>query len=461
MRAFRMCSGLIFIVAMLVMGGCAGGARFQNPPAGTNAQAGTSFPPPSALHSASYTQEDLDLWGSEYANSLPSNNVRRRSEQVEYLPSAAAGGHDLADLAYAIYQFQLDGYDLESTLRFTWTTTQDFANAWVGLADFQRDRWEWHALPADGSLAFDAARNISVTGTMYVIVLCGGKDYWTLKLLRVGPELAPPAIWLYASPQVDNAPLLVNFDATGTFDPDGGSITKYEWDWEGDGIYDADTGTTPTASHVYTEVGDYPAVLRVTDDENATSSKAIMIQALSYSLDPDTLYAIPLVSHAAVGEPVRVFVATGQPTHELSFVPVITASFEQAGGYVPGSFSIGAPGGERLGTDGYWTLMGPPAPRAGMYLDIGDDLMPSRGSLPDEGLDYLCFAVVPQGLFQGPATIGNGAILLNFQLSFSQPGTYHVRFVQYIGSDDMTYYTERDSTMHHWTLDETCTIVVE
>jgi PKD repeat protein len=459
MRKLKIYSWIMFIVAMLVSSGCTGGREFQDPSSGASSPAVHSFPPPSALHSASYTQEDLDLWGAEYSNSLPSNKVWRRNEQVEFVPTAAAGGRDLADMAYAIYQFKLDGYDLEPSLRFTWTKTQDFANAWVGLADYERDRWEWHALPAAGCLAFNAARNISAAGEMHAIVLCAGDDSWQLKLLRVGPESAPPAVLLYASPQVDNAPLPVDFDASGTFDPDGGSITKFEWDWEGDGVFDADTGVTPTALHVYAEVGTYPATLRVTDDENATSLKIISIQAMSYSCDPDTLYAIPLETQVAVGKPVRIFIATGQPVSPLQFMECVTLSFGQCGTYVPDSYNIGSPGGGRTDTDGYWALLGPPLPDDD-YLDLPSKV-PGTGSLPGEGLNYLTLTVVPMGPHDGPATIGNGAILCNLHVSFSQPGTYPLRFVQYIESKDMTHYTSADCSNHHWTLDESYSIVVE
>ncbi len=463
MRSLIIGLSIMLTCILLAQGGCAG----RNTAGGTEAVPGISpqtgsFPPPSTLHGASYAQDDLAQWGAEYSDSLPHQNTWRTNEYALFSPPSAQPGGPLANLAYVTYNFQLDGYDLEPSLRFSWASTHDFANAWVGLADFPGDRWEWHALPENGCLAFDPARNISATGAMYVIVLITKQPPWQLQLLRVGPELTAPEIWLTASPRLINVPFNVNFNATGSCDPDGGSIVKYEWDWNGDGVYDADTGQTPTASHVYTEVGDYSAVLRVTDDENATSTKAILIQAISYHCDPDTLYAIPQASHAAVGEPVRILVATGQPAGRLQFADCITVSFESGGAYVPQSFNIGWPGGARLATDGYWELLGPPAPGNGMYLDIGDNKVPGRGSLPEDGLEYLAFAVVSQGPFDAPATIGNGATLFNFELAFSQPGTYHLGFIQYIGDKDMTHYADQDGHDLHWSvLDDSNTIVVE
>lgn len=462
MRAFRICLWLMLIIALFITGGCAGRASFQSPSAGESAPDAISLPPPSALHRASYLVQGLYHWGSEYSDALPSNNVRRNNQYVHFAPTAAAGGHKLADMAYAIYAFQLDGYDLEPALRFHWVKTQDFTDAWVAVADFPRDRWEWHAMPANGCLAFNPARNISATGAMYAVVLCAGtnQQQWQLQLLRVGPEMAAPAIWLTASPEADNAPIAVEFDAGGTFDPDGGAISKYEWDWDGDGVYDAETGAVSSAAHTYVEVGDFPAVVRATDNENTSSTRAITIRALNYNCAPDTLYAFPLAAHTGIGEPVRIMVATGQPASPLQFMEAVTVSFGQNGAYIPGSYNFGSPGGERTDTDGYWALLGPPAIADADYIDLPSRI-PNPGALPGEGLKYLTYSVVPMGPSSVPASIGGGAILCSFQLSFSQPGTYPLRFIQNIEAEDMTFYYEANMTRHHWTLDQSCSIVVE
>jgi PKD repeat protein len=78
----------------------------------------------------------------------------------------------------------------------------------------------------------------------------------------------PPTVSLAADKQAGKGPLTVNFTATGS-DPDG-TITKYEWDFDDDGTYDMDTGTTPTAQHVYPVAQEsdqvYTCRVRVTDD---------------------------------------------------------------------------------------------------------------------------------------------------------------------------------------------------
>jgi PKD repeat protein len=80
------------------------------------------------------------------------------------------------------------------------------------------------------------------------------------------PNQAPTAI-LFPSDEGGSAPLTLTFDGSQSFDNDG-VITKYEWDWDGDGVYDEDSGTTSTVQHTYTVPGQYHVTLRVTDDGN-------------------------------------------------------------------------------------------------------------------------------------------------------------------------------------------------
>ena len=59
------------------------------------------------------------------------------------------------------------------------------------------------------------------------------------------------------------------FNASGSYDPDGGDITSYEWDF-GDG--NITNRTEPVINHSYTLAGDYIVNLTVTDDEETMHS---------------------------------------------------------------------------------------------------------------------------------------------------------------------------------------------
>ena len=76
---------------------------------------------------------------------------------------------------------------------------------------------------------------------------------------------APPTASFTASPNPVNTGQTVSFDGTASSDPDG-TVAKYEWDLDGNGSYETDTGTTRTASRAYTQTGAVTVGLRVTDN---------------------------------------------------------------------------------------------------------------------------------------------------------------------------------------------------
>ncbi len=69
----------------------------------------------------------------------------------------------------------------------------------------------------------------------------------------------------YPVPQTIGKP--VQFYDNGSYDPDGGDIVKWEWDWNMDGTFD-DEGNP--VNHIFDTSGLIYADLRVTDDEGST-----------------------------------------------------------------------------------------------------------------------------------------------------------------------------------------------
>ncbi len=92
------------------------------------------------------------------------------------------------------------------------------------------------------------------------------------------PTAEPPVAELSANPTSGAAPLVVNFDASGSYDLNG-KIVKYEWDWNGDGIYDY-VSTVGTVQHTYATPGSFNATVRVTDDTGATATTSVAITVL-------------------------------------------------------------------------------------------------------------------------------------------------------------------------------------
>ncbi len=83
----------------------------------------------------------------------------------------------------------------------------------------------------------------------------------------------PPLAALAASPTAGSVPLTVDFDASGSSDPDpGDSVASYTFDF-GDESAPV-TQATPTVSHTYQEEGTFRASLTVTDSHDARSQNA-------------------------------------------------------------------------------------------------------------------------------------------------------------------------------------------
>ncbi|MEU6788721.1 ThuA domain-containing protein [Nonomuraea angiospora] len=78
------------------------------------------------------------------------------------------------------------------------------------------------------------------------------------------------------SSRVDGVtPLTVEFDASGSYDPDGDSLT-YAWDFDGDGTVDS---TQVKATHVYETPGRFTAQLKITDSTGKEGFANIEITA--------------------------------------------------------------------------------------------------------------------------------------------------------------------------------------
>ena len=67
----------------------------------------------------------------------------------------------------------------------------------------------------------------------------------------------------------------LNFDASGSTTPLD-IITKYEWDWDEDGIYDF-LSTSPTAVNSWTDDGDHTVTVQVTDSDGSTSTASLKL----------------------------------------------------------------------------------------------------------------------------------------------------------------------------------------
>ncbi len=106
----------------------------------------------------------------------------------------------------------------------------------------------------------------------------GERTSWTFVVL-VLPTNSPPSVTILKGPDgyiVTDRLSSIVFDAAAV-DADG-TVVLYEWDWEGDGVYDHSSTNGPRASHAYEQLGNFTAVLRVTDDGGQPSTDSVRVE---------------------------------------------------------------------------------------------------------------------------------------------------------------------------------------
>ena len=102
------------------------------------------------------------------------------------------------------------------------------------------------------------------------------------------------SLWIYASPVAiagQNATgtpgVPLQFSGAGT-DEDG-TIAKYEWDFDGDGIFEWSSTENGRELNIYNNEGTYTATLRVTDNDGFTATDTVVaiISEKTIQLDDD------------------------------------------------------------------------------------------------------------------------------------------------------------------------------
>ena len=129
-------------------------------------------------------------------------------------------------------------------------------------------------------------------------------DTETKTLTVGGADPQPPVAAYAAQPNPAIAGLPVQFNAAAAKDADG-SIVKYEWDLDGNGTYETDTGTTATTEHTYSAAATVQTRLRVTDNSGMTdfTTVPVTVNTGGVSNYGDTVIDTPgLVSYWRLGE---------------------------------------------------------------------------------------------------------------------------------------------------------------
>jgi len=283
---------LSLLLGLLLAWGCGGNSRdnltaiaqADFPPAGSQLAGAPALPAPSKLavpaspprHTA-YVEADLIAAGKDYETTLPHRNVAIAGETAELSPNwSAAGSQDPADLAFCMFSFVAPAYDREAEVRYGWDEPpQAPGAAWLGLANWDSDSWDWQLGNSDGLAAYGSfGPNLSESDTLLAVVVLADDQVSRLRWIRLGHGAVDAQ--LTAGSRTGLAPLSVNFSASNSSTALG-SIDLYEWDYDGDGIFETDTGATATSSHAYAVAGSFSPSVRAINSygESGTASATV------------------------------------------------------------------------------------------------------------------------------------------------------------------------------------------
>ena len=174
-------------------------------------------------------------------------------------PPVANAGPDVSAVVGVEVTLAGTGMDVDGTIRlYKWDFTGDGVYDWTSSTTGTASTVYAHAGTFSARLLVIDNHDAAATDVARVTVTAPHEN------LPPAADAGGPA-QLQAVVGVE-----VGFDGTGE-DPDG-FIASYEWDFDGDGDYDWTSSQERTAYWTYSRSGLYIAVLRVTDNEDATDT---------------------------------------------------------------------------------------------------------------------------------------------------------------------------------------------
>ena len=265
---------------------------------------------------------------------------------------------------------------------------------WVGLADFPRQRWEISGPHTDSAepLAITPARHLSPLGNLYAVVIVPAGEQAVIDFLEAvdgGPPNDLPNAAL-ADPGDTSGPYPADIalDAGGSSDSDG-SLVLYEWDFDGDYVFEASSGSNPQTTFPVPQAGAYSLMVRVTDDRGGTDVAQQSFSAHGWR-------TITVATDADSGEACSLAEINGHPAISYRYV-------DGAGGeHVNFAFS-----NHPLGNSAWQNLTVKSGPNAGLSTSLAEvNGAPAIALCADNPLHlHYARAGTPDGYFQADWTV--------------------------------------------------------
>jgi len=138
---------------------------------------------------------------------------------------------------------------------------------------FEDGKFTEPALPSTNR--FSVTRRFSAEGIYRYFCEIHGRDMNGVVYVNATGTV-PPDARLRVSPSPAVAGEVVTFDGTATRAGDN-PIARYEWDLDGDGMFEKNTGATPTTSKTYIVAQELTARLKVTDVNGVSEERAMPV----------------------------------------------------------------------------------------------------------------------------------------------------------------------------------------
>ncbi|HEX5746435.1 MAG TPA: S8 family serine peptidase [Archangium sp.] len=135
-------------------------------------------------------------------------------------------------------------------------------------------------------------------------------------------DVSPRVLSFSATPSSGSAPLVVDFTVSATTGAEDGTtdpVSGYAWDFNGDGIFEAETAA-PTARYTYTQGGTFTARVRVRDMDSHTDAQAQVVVQVITQNQPPTINPITTTQTAYCGTQYSLQLSASDPNGDpLSF----------------------------------------------------------------------------------------------------------------------------------------------
>ncbi len=236
---------------------------------------------------------------ADYAAALPSSLVTVAAPELQFSPLPPADGLD--GLAYAIWDFTLPAPDSGLLVRLLWEVPPAAGEAYLGLANFSTQRWDWRALePLDEQSFPDAAAYYGPDDRLLLAIAVRDPAGASLRYIQFFAGAAPTAV-LQLTPAAVDAGDEVLMDGSASSDLEG-AIVRYEWDSDGDGSFETDGGAVSSYSVYPAQPGSFNLGLRVTDasGQTAVATQPLTVQPFEAPLTLDSATPSGLYTSLAV-----------------------------------------------------------------------------------------------------------------------------------------------------------------